>query len=55
MKKVRIDLKGPMTTPIGSGFRSLNVHLRKKLDLYANVRPAISVKNVGEVYEGVNL
>ena len=55
VKEVGIALKGPMTTPIGSGFRSLNVLLRKKLDLYANVRPAISIPNVGGVYENVNL
>src|SRR5436189_88526 len=37
-----VALKGPMTTPVGGGFRSLNVALRKALDLYANVRPARS-------------
>lgn len=55
MKQVGTALKGPMTTPIGSGFRSLNVLLRKKLDLYANVRPAISIPKVGGIYKGVNL
>ncbi len=39
----RILLKGPLTTPVGQGFRSLNVTLRKKFDLYANVRPVISM------------
>ena len=39
----RILLKGPLTTPVGKGFRSLNVTLRKEFDLYANVRPVISM------------
>lgn len=39
IEKNRLALKGPITTPIGHGFRSLNVHLRKKYDLFANVRP----------------
>lgn len=42
----RVALKGPLTTPIGKGFRSANVSLRKKYDLYANIRP---VKNLGEI------
>src|SRR6187455_366015 len=37
----RIALKSPLTTPVGEGFTSLNVELRKRFDLYANVRPAI--------------
>ncbi|HIJ10808.1 TPA: NADP-dependent isocitrate dehydrogenase [Candidatus Woesearchaeota archaeon] len=39
MKDLRVTLKGPLTTPVGSGFRSLNVGIRQKLDLYACVRP----------------
>ena len=39
----RIVLKGPLTTPVGEGFRSINVSLRKEFDLYANVRPVISM------------
>jgi len=39
IEKNRVVLKGPITTPIGVGFRSINVHLRKKYDLYANIRP----------------
>ncbi|RVU54435.1 isocitrate/isopropylmalate dehydrogenase family protein [Anaerosphaera multitolerans] len=42
----KIGIKGPITTPIGTGFRSINVELRKKYDLYANVRP---IKNVGTI------
>jgi isocitrate dehydrogenase (NAD+) len=41
----RIALKGPLTTPVGDGFSSINVELRKRFDLYANVRPAISFPN----------
>ena len=41
----RIALKGPLTTPVAGGFSSLNVELRKRFDLYANVRPAISFPN----------
>jgi isocitrate dehydrogenase (NAD+) len=37
----RVALKGPITTPVGTGFRSVNVAIRKKLDLYANLRPAL--------------
>jgi isocitrate dehydrogenase (NAD+) len=39
IEKNKIVLKGPITTPIGSGFKSINVMLRKKYDLYSNVRP----------------
>jgi isocitrate dehydrogenase (NAD+) len=40
IERTRVALKGPLTTPVGSGFRSINVALRKHFDLYANVRPA---------------
>ena len=43
IERHRIALKGPLTTPIGSGFRSINVALRKHFDLYANVRPARTI------------
>ena len=46
VKKNRLALKGPVTTPIGQGFRSVNVTLRQTLDLYANVRPIRSLPNV---------
>ncbi|UHH24022.1 isocitrate dehydrogenase (NADP(+)) [Halobacterium noricense] len=42
----RVAIKGPLTTPVGAGFRSLNVALRKKLDLYANVRPTYYLDGV---------
>ena len=43
--KHRVALKSPLTTPVGEGFSSINVLLRRKFDLYANVRPAISFPN----------
>ena len=46
LRTYRIGLKGPLTTPVGSGFRSLNVALRKRLDLYANVRPVYHLDGV---------
>lgn len=45
IEKNKVVLKGPITTPIGVGFRSINVHLRQKYDLYANIRPIIDYKN----------
>ena len=53
--KHRIGLKAPMTTPIGKGFRSLNLTLRKELDLYANVRPCFSIPGFKTRYDNVNL
>jgi isocitrate dehydrogenase (NAD+) len=50
-----IALKGPITTPIGGGFRSVNVALRKGLDLYAQVRPCKSYRGVRSRYEDVDL
>ena len=41
INKNKIAIKGPITTPIGHGFRSINVELRKKFDLYANIRPCL--------------
>ncbi|MBP5307515.1 MAG: isocitrate/isopropylmalate dehydrogenase family protein [Clostridia bacterium] len=46
IKKYKIALKGPVTTPVGKGFRSVNVSLRLAFDLYANLRPAYSFENV---------
>lgn len=51
----RVALKGPITTPLGTGFRSVNVAIRKALDLYANVRPARSMRGIPRSYEGVDL
>jgi isocitrate dehydrogenase (NAD+) len=51
----KVALKGPITTPIGTGFRSVNVAIRKALDLYANVRPARHMPGVPSPYAGVDL
>jgi len=50
-----IALKGPLTTPIGKGFSSLNVALRRHFDLYANVRPAISFPGTKARYENIDI
>ncbi|MEI7473966.1 MAG: isocitrate/isopropylmalate dehydrogenase family protein [bacterium] len=55
IKKNKVALKGPITTPIGTGFRSVNVTLRKELNLYANLRPAKTIKGVKSRYEDVDL
>ncbi len=55
IKKNKVALKGPLTTPIGTGFRSINVELRKRLDLFANFRPSRSLKGVKTRYEDVDL
>lgn len=55
IKKNKVALKGPITTPIGSGFRSVNVALRKELDLYVNLRPACSYEGITSRYQDVDL
>jgi isocitrate dehydrogenase (NAD+) len=55
IRETKVALKGPITTPIGEGFRSVNVTLRQALDLYANLRPARSMKGVETRYEDVDL
>jgi len=54
IRNTRVALKGPLTTPVGVGFRSINVALRKEFDLYANVRPALSLLPGGR-YENIDL
>ncbi len=54
LKRNRVGLKGPITTPVGSGFRSVNVEIRKRLDLFANLRPAKSFPRVSR-YPDVDL
>ncbi|PSQ08906.1 NADP-dependent isocitrate dehydrogenase [Halobacteriales archaeon QS_5_70_15] len=46
LREFRVSIKGPLTTPVGSGFRSLNVALRKRLDLYTNMRPTYHIEGV---------
>ncbi len=55
LERTRVGLKGPVTTPIGGGFASLNVALRKKLDLYANVRPVRSLPGVASRFSDVKI
>jgi len=55
IKKNRIALKGPTTTPVGTGFRSANVALRKKLDLYACLRPCRSYSGIPARYDDVDI
>lgn len=50
-----IGLKGPITTPVGTGFRSVNVALRQELNLYANVRPGKTIKGVQSRFEDIDL
>ena len=55
IKRNRVAIKGPITTPVGTGFRSVNVALRKALDLYACVRPCKSYAGVRSRYEDIDL
>lgn len=55
IRKNKVALKGPLTTPIGTGFRSVNVAIRKELDLYACLRPTRSYKGVRSRYENIDL
>ncbi|HLF56256.1 MAG TPA: isocitrate/isopropylmalate dehydrogenase family protein [Thermoanaerobaculia bacterium] len=51
----RVALKGPVTTPVGKGFQSVNVRLRRTLELYANLRPILSLPGVPSRFEGIDL
>ncbi len=55
LRRTRVALKGPLTTPVGGGFRSVNVALRQEFDLFANVRPAMSFAGTQAPYRDVNL
>ena len=55
IRRNKVALKGPVTTPIGQGFASVNVRLRKVLDLYANLRPVQNLPGVVSRFEGVDL
>jgi len=55
IRENKVALKGPVTTPIGTGFRSVNVALRKELDLYACVRPCKSYEGVNSRYKNIDL
>ncbi len=55
IRRNKVAIKGPLTTPVGTGFRSVNVALRKELDLYANIRPALSLPGVETPHENLDL
>ena len=55
IRKNKVALKAPVTTPIGKGFRSVNVQLRKELDLYANLRPCKNLPNVKTRFDNVDI
>jgi len=55
VRRTKVAIKGPITTPVGSGFRSVNVALRKALDLYACLRPAKSIKGVRSHFDDIDL
>lgn len=55
VKRTKVALKSPVTTPIGKGFRSVNVQLRKELDLYANLRPCYNLPEIKTRYDNVDI
>ncbi|ARA92782.1 isocitrate dehydrogenase [Rhodothermaceae bacterium RA] len=55
IRRHRVALKGPVTTPVGKGFKSVNVQLRQKLDLYANVRPCLTLPGLRTPFQHVDL
>lgn len=55
IRECGVALKGPLTTPVGGGHASLNVELRKRFDLYANVRPALSFPGTSSRYFGIDI
>ncbi len=55
IEKNKVSLKGPLTTPVGGGFTSINVSLRKKFNLYANVRPVLSFKGTKSRYDKIDI
>ena len=55
VRRTGVALKGPLTTPVGSGFKSVNVALRQKLDLYANVRPSRTLPGIETPFDNVDL
>jgi isocitrate dehydrogenase (NAD+) len=55
IRENKVGLKGPITTPVGTGFRSVNVAIRKALDLYANLRPARYMRGVRSRYEDIDI
>ncbi len=55
IRKNKVAIKGPITTPVGTGFRSVNVAIRKELDLYACLRPAFTIPGSGARYDDIDI
>ena len=55
IRETKVAIKGPITTPVGTGFRSVNVEIRKRLELYACLRPSFSIAGTGARYDDVDL
>jgi isocitrate dehydrogenase (NAD+) len=55
LRRNKVGLKGPVTTPVGKGFRSVNVGMRMALDLYANVRPLKNFQHIASRYTGIDM
>jgi len=55
IRRNHVVLKGPLTTPVGEGFRSINVTLRKEFDLYANVRPVVSMAGTKSHFDDIDI
>ena len=55
IRRTKVAIKGPITTPVGKGFRSVNVALRKELDLYACLRPSKTMKGVRTRFDDIDL
>ncbi len=55
IQRNKVAIKGPLTTPVGTGFRSVNVALRKELDLYANIRPSLSLPGIELPYKDIDI
>src|SRR5207249_5290146 len=55
IRRNKVALKGPVTTPVGEGFASVNVGLRQSLDLYANLRPVWNLPGVNTKFQGIDL
>src|SRR5918999_1025620 len=55
IRRNKVGLKGPITTPVGGGFRSVNVGLRQALELYANLRPGKTIRGVQSAFANIDL
>ena len=55
IRETKVAIKGPITTPVGTGFRSVNVEIRKRLELYACLRPSFSIEGTGARYDDIDL